>query len=110
MATREERAGHNEVFFREVNERLIGLNEKLGVKVDRIDFLCECAQASCQETLRLSLAEYELVRTDGAQFLIVDGHDLPEIEEVVQRNGHYIVVRKLPGVLENLARDSDPRA
>jgi hypothetical protein len=44
--------------------------------------------------VELTLAEYEEVRSDPTHFLILPGHELPEAEVVLKRNGRFGVVEK----------------
>jgi hypothetical protein len=59
MDERERRLGLNEALFREVNERLQGLNEAFGAVTNRIELVCECADPGCAERITLTLKEYE---------------------------------------------------
>jgi hypothetical protein len=53
--------------------------------------------------------EYEQVRSDSATFVIVKGHEIPDVEEIVERRKRYDVVRKIAGEAEELAEKTDPR-
>ena len=46
---RERRLGLNEALFREVNERLRGLNEAFGEVTNRMELVCECAGPRLRE-------------------------------------------------------------
>ena len=92
MSATLERLAHNQVLFREVNERL---REMLDESVAVAEFLCECSQADCTETLPLGRSEYGRVRSQPNQFVITPGHEIPEIEEVVWESDRYILVRKI---------------
>jgi hypothetical protein len=107
MTDRQERLARNETLFRSVNERVEevvqpGRNEE-------IDFLCECGDGECVEKVSLTREEYERVRADGAQFAIVAGHEIPDIENEVLRTDRFLVVRKLPEEAE-IAQETDPRS
>jgi hypothetical protein len=106
---RQRRIGENEVIFREVNEHVRGTNETFDVRVGEAEFVCECGLASCLERIRLPLADYERVRSEATDFLIVPGHELPEVETVVRQAPGYAVVRKNVGAAEELAIETDPR-
>jgi hypothetical protein len=97
----------NEALFREVNEHVAGVS----VRVDgagELDFLCECADESCTEAVALRRDEYESVRGEPRQFVIVPGHSVADIERVIAEGERYAVVRKT-GVAGRLAEASDPR-
>jgi hypothetical protein len=74
-----------EELFREVNERIVRLNQVF--ESPEGDFLCECASGLCAERLRLSLEEYEAIRADPRRFLMAPGHERPgsRVIEVHQR-------------------------
>jgi len=97
----------NEALFREVNERVQEVSEDRATLTT--DFVCECGDAGCTETVPLRDEEYEHVRADPLFFAIVPGHEILDVEEVVARNPRFSVARK--HVAEaTLARDTDPRS
>ena len=51
----------------------------------------------------------EQVRAEPTHFLVVPGHELPEVETVVRREDRFWVVRKDAGEPEELAIETDPR-
>lgn len=100
-------AGRRQSAFRAVNEQIAKLT---GSPVARYRlFVCECADTSCAESLEITEAEYERVRADGSQFVILPGHELPHVERVVDGNGRFIVVEKL-GAAAEVALAGDGRA
>jgi hypothetical protein len=105
---REERISHNEILFREVNERIEELQSGAGVE-NRFDFLCECGDEDCVEAISLTHAEYEAVRSVPTQFVVLPGHEVPDIEHTVQRNDRYSIVRK-EGEAAEVAEVHDPRS
>ena len=109
MNKRERRLSENELLFREVNERLEELNESFGSITGEAAYVCECADAACIEQIRLTLGEYERIRSDPTLFAIVPGHVLLEIEEVVAETTRHQVVRKRPGGPAEIATATDPR-
>src|SRR3954454_7586882 len=85
----------NEALFRDINEEIETIAFRLGNDDDHVyEFLCECANVDCDHRLRLSLDDYEGVRTNPVWFLVAPGHALPEIEDIVDRRGNYDVVEK----------------
>jgi hypothetical protein len=104
-----EKAARNQVVFREVNERiaeLTGLMNETGFNL----FICECSDPGCAESLEITTGEYEAVRRDGARFVIVNGHELPEVERVVDGNGRFIVVEKTGHAAEIALANAAPRS
>jgi hypothetical protein len=105
---REARLAKNESLFRELNENISGLANQLSGD-GPFEFICECSTRGCFERLSLTLAEYEQVRQDGTHFLLADGHEDIEIEQVIGHHGSYVVAAK-DGVAGLVAADDDPRA
>src|SRR5581483_8734753 len=100
MDPREERLARNEMLFREVNERIEGIALTHPQDDHRYKFLCECSNRDCNLMLPLSLGTYEEARADPAVFVVAPGHELPEIEEVVERRDGYQLVRKFGAAAE----------
>ena len=73
MNDRETRKGQNESWFRVV---------------------CECADEECTQRIAISVAEYELVRSDPRRFVVAAGHADESIERVVAGRGSYEIVEK----------------
>lgn len=93
VATRE-RIEKNERLFREVNERIREVGERVADAATEFDFFCECARFECTDRLTLTLAEYGRVRSDPTRFAVLPGHELPEHENVVERHATHTVVAK----------------
>lgn len=107
MTVAVEKSALNQVAFREVNERIAELAAEWR-QADLSVFVCECSNPACAESLEISPAEYEDVRADGARFIVLRGHQLPNVERVVGGNGRFLVVEKV-GAAAAIARDADPR-
>jgi hypothetical protein len=109
VGERERRIGFNEAVFREVNERIEQVSESLQVTTDTIEILCECGNDACAERLEVPVGEYERVRKDPTLFLVLPGHEVAGVEDVVEQTEDYDVVRKNGGEAAELARELDPR-
>lgn len=81
----------NEEVFRAVNEEIDDRADGSSV----LEYVCECADTGCSETIRLSHAEYEHVRSEADWYAVLDGHQVPELERVVESCGSYLIVEKL---------------
>ena len=57
-------------------------------------FLCECSAPGCDVELELTLEEYTAVRSHGARFAVASGHELEEIERILDEFDRYTVVAK----------------
>ena len=107
MDERSRRIGLNEALARDVNERIESLaSEEKG----HIEVLCECGTANCTQQLPVSLLEYERVREDATLFLVVPGHEAPDVEDVVESFDQFDVVRKRDGAAARVAEATDPRS
>ena len=102
------RAAKNQSLFRQVNERVEDIAQSFNLDKQHLDFICECAHTDCVERLELSVGEYEAVRRVPTHFAVADGHEIAEVETVVERTSRYVVVAKL-GVGGELAQKFDPR-
>jgi hypothetical protein len=97
----------NESFFRAVNEGIAEASERF--ESDEAEFLCECGDANSTHRIEVSLDEYENVRSHPTRFLVKRGHDLPEVEEVVERRRRYAIVEKVDRVAAAVVRRLNPR-
>jgi hypothetical protein len=109
MSERELKIAHTEALFRDVNER-IAESAKRFASPDAA-FVCECADPECADRVHATLADYEQVRSDATHFLLVPGHENPEVERVVKRpHGRLAIVKKFNEIVARRVRRLDPRA
>jgi hypothetical protein len=109
MPERDVRIAHTEALFRDVNERIAESAERF--QADETQFVCECADPACTERVHATLDEYERVRSDGAQFLLVPGHEDTRVERIVERpRGRFAIVEKVNRVVARTVRRLNPRA
>jgi hypothetical protein len=104
---RAERVAKNEILFRQVNERILAI-ENDRWRVDPVDFMCECGNMECTRVVQISVDDYERLRSDASHFGVIPGHELPEVEQVVERHETYLVVEK-EGDARVRAELADPR-
>lgn len=104
---REERIGRNEALLREVNEA-IDRGRWPAPAGDPVRFRCECAVLDCNTTVELTTSDYERIREDPRRFVLTPGHEVLDVETVVERQPGYVVVQKRDGAGE-VAEDLDPR-
>ena len=108
MQARERQVAENEVRFRALNERL---EERAGTwqgSEGALSLVCECGNEDCTAAIELSVPEYEAVRADPTQFVLVGGHEQAEVEDVVGGREDWLVVRKR-GEAGAIAARTDPR-
>jgi hypothetical protein len=55
------------------------------------------------------MAQYEAVRAVATQFVVIPGHERPEVEDVVDAAENWLVVRKR-GEAAEIAAGTDPRS
>jgi hypothetical protein len=92
---RAERIARNEARFREINDRLArDLAEVVEGAEELLPFVCECGLRTCAQPVRLSIGEYRRVRADRVHFAVVPGHEIEDVEDVVERGDRYVVIRK----------------
>lgn len=98
----------NEALFREANEAIErGLwpgDGESGVR-----FRCECARLDCNQAVELTVAQYEAVRASPRRFVVVEGHEQPDAEVIVQRHPNYAIVEKVEEA-GAVAEEQDPRS
>ncbi|MFL5897109.1 MAG: hypothetical protein ACJ76D_01385 [Solirubrobacterales bacterium] len=92
----------------EVNGRRV--NEAIEPRGRAAVLVCECGHLGCNETIEMSVAGYEAVRTSFDRFLVLPGHEIEEVDEVVERHPGYLVVVKREPDARDLARASDERS
>ena len=102
------RAARTESLFRGVNERIAEVADRFGA--EDASFVCECGDLDCHHRVRATLDEYEDVRSDGAQFLLVEDHVDPEIERVAERHRRFALVEKVKPLVRETAQRLNPRA
>src|SRR5436190_24277180 len=113
MTISAERRAQNEALFRDLNERVREIDERLepngmGTPAAELEFLCECSDLECATRFAMTRAEYEAVRGNPSFFLVIPGHVEEQVEEVVEVRPGYVIVSK-NGVAAQVARETDPR-
>ena len=103
------RLATNEARFREINERLErDLEPLVDTQSELLPVVCECGRPNCTDAIGLSIAEYERVRSDATRFVVVSGHEVEDVEDVVERHGRYVIVQKHPETW-HIVEETDPR-
>ena len=89
---REKRVAQNELLFRQLNEQIRKLQ---GTPPEgTLDAVCECGNDRCFAHIPIPAAEYERLRSDKRRFVVVPGHELLEVETVVERREGFFIVEK----------------
>ena len=96
---RNERAARNQSLFREVNERVVALEQgglqEVSGDGSAVHAICECANAGCHEPIVMDIDGYTAIRSSPIHFLVKPGHEWPDVENVVARHDGFIVVEKV---------------
>jgi hypothetical protein len=88
------RVADNETTFRGVNEA-IEAGRGLTDASRPTPYVCECARLGCTDLIELLPPEYQAVRRHPRRFIVSPGHDLPDVERVVERCSRFLVVEKI---------------
>ena len=59
------------------------------------EYVCECGRTKCRGVVRLTQDEYEELRSNRNQFVVVTGHAWSREERVVRRTAEYQIVERL---------------
>jgi hypothetical protein len=94
-----------EINGRRVNEAIERGEEDARTAV----FVCECGHLGCSSTVELGIADYEEVRTNFDRFLVIPGHEILEVDRVVERHPEHLVVVKPDEEAQQRAREADER-
>jgi hypothetical protein len=71
-------------------------------------YFCECADPDCRVKVALTKPDYEGVRAHPRHFFVAPGHEIPDVEEIVERHEEWVVVEKPPEV-DDVIDPLDPR-
>lgn len=104
-----ERVGRNEAVFRRVNEEIEQVNRAFATLTQTMEVVCECGNIECTERFLMTMPDYERLRADPTHFAVRPGHEIQQVEHVIEENDAYVVVRKDPGLPERIAEETNPR-
>lgn len=91
----EERKARNDATFRQANEQIRAAVEQYDPPFEYLPFICECADQSCTQIIRVRLQEYCAVREHPRRFIVLDGHEAHDGSvNVVRQGAGYVVVEK----------------
>lgn len=113
LSADERRAVMNELLFRRTNEAIERARLADPDPVPSADllltFMCECGEP-CETELRLTIAEYEHVRSEPTWFAVAPGHENTDLELTLEHHERYLVVDKAKAEGIALAVEDDPRS
>lgn len=95
----ERRLAENEVIFRTFNEEAKDFALEAGRGVlsagQRLHFYCECSRLGCIARIDLVAEEYERIHRNRRRFILKPGHEMHDVEKVVEAGPDYVVVEKV---------------
>ena len=71
--------------------------------------ICECGDASCTQQITMTTGEYAALRQDPTLFAMYPGHEIPDVDRIVEQRDGYDVIRKHEGEAARVARDTQTR-
>jgi len=95
-----ERQVRSQVLVRDVNRRIlleVLKAQNLDLSTDgnhETEFVCECSREGCNETVSLTVNEYEGVRSSDTVFAVLPGHETPEVMDTLLTNKRFSLVEK----------------
>ena len=110
MSESERRRALNQAVARDANEVVEEMATAWEPAADPLDIRCECSRPDCEAILRLTLAEYEEVRSEPRQFALVAEHVDPEIDRMIGSIRGYALIEKVGDVGVEVAEATDPRS
>jgi hypothetical protein len=113
VSSREERVARNEETSREINEKIEDAHEEAAQESqgqnDRIRMVCECGREECDRLVAITLAEYDQVRSDPRQFVMVREHVVEDVDRIVSETDRFVLAVKREGTPAHEVTDGDPR-
>jgi hypothetical protein len=87
-APRAKRIVQTELFFRAITEEIARNGH-----ADTV-FLCECGNPACAEGLHLAKEALQRLHAEKGLFVVLPGHEIPDVETVIESFEEYLIVRK----------------
>jgi hypothetical protein len=97
---RARRLRQNEELMEQLNRRIERTLDEIREDDDEerdapIAFLCECSHLDCRARISLAPSRFDRIHRDPEVFILVPGHEIPDVERVVDQEGDFLIVRKL---------------
>lgn len=98
-AGQQHRIAANESLFRTHNERRVAIVKEFHESMDGAEaadhrYMCECAVRTCDESILLTVLQYEEARTDVTWFVVKPNHIVTRAERLLRDHGHYWIIAK----------------
>jgi len=105
---RTRRIAVNESRFRAINDRVEQDLRDVTTEGEVLEFVCECGYAECRDAIRLERSAYEAVRANSTHFAVLPGHEIADVETVIETHDGYLLVEKAPAT-HAIVLEDDPR-
>jgi hypothetical protein len=86
-------AAADQAAIRDVNQG-IERGQWPGDEDEPVGFRCECGRLGCNQLVELTVREYEKVRARPRRFVVLPGHERPDVDTVVAARPGYVIVEK----------------
>ena len=103
-----EAAWERRVAQAEINGRSV--NEAIARGADTstpTSFVCECGRIGCTVKLTLDHRDYDRARESFVSFVVAPGHEIPEVDDVVERYDDFLLVRKQGEAAQMAEQDAE---
>jgi hypothetical protein len=80
--------------FREINERIVELEERSGAPYPFVGLICECLQNHCTARVEMTVPEYYALVDGRRRFLVGAGHADPECDRVLAATDRFMIVER----------------
>lgn len=77
---------------RGLNETLVSASLDIDPPAPSLTIQCECGRSDCRTTLDVSQEFYRGIRRQANRFVVAEGHEVAEVDRVVQRLGKLTVI------------------
>jgi hypothetical protein len=85
----------NSRLIRAVNDRIRDVSNPAD-ESGAVEVLCECGDVDCQGAVNISLVDYQTVRAAPRRFVLIHGHESPDVHRILSRDNGYVVVEEIP--------------
>lgn len=110
MSSWQDHEANRRGLLRELNDRIAEVGAGLGLEGgERLQFVCECGNGGCLQTIELTHSEYEAVRAHARRFAIAPDHENPTVEFVAGQTSRFAVAETFVGEASRIPEDTDPR-
>ena len=106
---RQRRVAHNEALYRAVNEQVEQLNDAFADLTGDFAIICECGDLQCMDEIRVPRKVYEHARASSHRFILKPGHQMDDVEDVIETHHDFLMVEKAPPTSRRVAEETDPR-